>query len=439
MIRFCMSMTIPVKAKKKSNGKWFVDGPIGGELIEALELREEISKPSNASFYMATEASECLDRLENNMSDSTNVLLPIDSVSSGFRVPQPVSAGTLSFVTGYNVTEGEQDIEDTATVLTNADLLKPEVYCWSLFLVALFVAFMVLRIIMFRQLAKRYARMSPVLMIRRQVSRMFYYNSERFKWITLLYSLLCFIMVTLFLCLYKTSHIIIDKPFYPKSYQESLDHPSSLAFCYDQFSVVSTAFKNAPPDSIRGKLWAKLLASGRQDEFSGASIKAAPLSSIIQSATEGVVVNRNIIIVSPLVINLMRSGLCGLSLEGELWIIKSVVDPIEKEVIYGYAQSRDFHLPWFSFRINALYETGYLAHTYEKQIDQSKQAGNLVGTNNSHQWRQSVVCYDEDAFASGPVVKAISLPYFAPMIKSILIVWLLALILHFFQILHAEQ
>ena len=434
-----MSTATPVTAEKKPNGKWSVEGPGEDSYIDALKLWEQTSEPFNASFYMTTEADECLDRLKNNMSDRTNVFLPINSVSSGFGVPQPVSAGSVSFITGYNVTEGEPEMEDTATALTNADLLEPEVYCWSLFLVTLFVAFMALRMIMFNRLAKRYARMSPVFMMRRQLSRMFYYNSERFKWITLLYSLLCFIMITSFLCLYKTSHIIIEQPFYPKSYLESIDYPSSLAFYYDQFSVVSTAFKNTPAGSIRGKLWAKLLASGRQDEFSAATMNFASLPSIIKSATEGMKVEGHIIIISPLVLTLFKSALCGSSSEGEILVIKVIIDPIEKEVIYGYVQRNNFNLPRFTLRVKALYETGYLTQVYEMQFDQSELIGTMAGTSKSHRWRQRVVCDDEHAFAPAPVVNAISLRYFAPMFKSILLVWLVTSILHFFQILRAEK
>ena len=438
MIRVCLSTATSVQAEKKANGKWSVDGLGKDSYIEALQLWEQISLPFNASFHLTTEASECFDRLKNNLSDITNVFLPIDSVLSGFRVPQPLSAGTLSFITGYNISDGERETKDFATVFSNADLLEPKVYCWALFLIALFVTFIALRIMMFYHLTKRIVKITRVEMIRRQLTQMFYYKSEQFKWITFLHSLLCFIMVTCFLCLYKTSHIIVEKPFYPKNYQESLDHPSSLAFYYDQFSVVSTAFKKASPESIRGRMWAKLVMAGRQNDYSEANVNGAALPVTIQTAAEQMTAQRSILILSPLVIPLFRSAFCGFSPEGELWIMKVTSDPIEKEVIYGYAQGDSFNLPWFSSKMEALFETDYLARTYEMQFDQSDLISSISGTSRSHQSKQRVVCEDESALAPEPVVRSITVSYFASFFKAILIIWLLAFILNIFQILQSE-
>ena len=404
-----------------------------------MRISRALLSPFNLTFHMTTSANECLDRLKRNLSDTSSVFVPIETMSTGYYAPLPLFTGKIQYIAGYNVTDAKRETVDTATVFTNADLLKPSVYLWASILLMMLMTFIAVKVALFYRPIGRFARLSRVHFLKRQLSRVFYYNSERFRWITLLYSLLCFIMITSFLCLYKTSHIIMEKPFYPKDYQESLDYPPSLAFCYDQFSIVSTAFKDASPDSIRGKLWAKLTATGRQDEYKGAAIDASSLYTVVHSATKEMKAHRSILIISPMFITLFRSGLCGLSPEGELWIVKVGIDPIEKEVIYGYAQSNNFHVTWFSSRMKALFETDFLAHTYEKQFDLREFAAKCSGTSKSHQWRQKAVCDDENAFSPGPVVKAISLSYFAPMFKSILIVWLSALILHVFRILHAEK
>ena len=270
---------------------------------------------------------------------------------------------------------------------------------------------------------------------------MFYYNNERFKWITLLYSLLCFIMVTSFLCLYKTSHIIIEKPFYAKSYQESLDYPTSTAFFYDQFAVVSTAFKDAPPDSIRGKLWAKALASGRLYHYRADYSQMTLLSlARMREITKDVFIGLKAVCIIPAIVApLSKSVLCGLSPEHELWVMKITADPIEKEVIYGLAHAINFHNPLFSSRMKNAFETKFYIHFTKTQFDQSELIASVAGTSMSHQFRQKVICDDENASAPEPVVKAISLSYFASFFEAILVVWLLAFIVHVSQILRVKK
>ena len=436
MIRCCIATATPVEAKQRENGEWSAEGLGAAMYIEQMRLKIAQSHPFNVTFYLTTEADECLDRLKTNQSDVSSVILPVDSISTGFHVPQPMFVGQLQFISGYNITEKEEMFEDTATVLSNADLLEIEVYYWALLLLVSFFTFIVLRTAMFCVMLRHIVKMSPVRIIRRQLSRMFYYDSESFKWITFLYSLLSFILITSFLCLYKTSHIIMKKPFYPKSYQESLDHESSLAFYYDQFTICSSIFKNAPPHSIRGKLWAKLAATGRQHDYDGTVIDFHTQPQILKKGSEEMNVRHGILITPSLIIPLIKSLACGFSPEGELWIVKNIGDSIENQVIYGYALSKHFDPPRLSsMREQALFETHFLPYSTRKQFDQGEMSANLAGTSKHHQWRQKVVCEDENAFAPGPVVKAISLSYFASFFQAIAVVWLIAFFLHIFQIL----
>ena len=434
MIRYCLSTATQVEAVRKANGKWSVEGIVAEGYAEQIELTEKLLDPLNVTFHFA-EVNECLHRLKNNLSDASSVFMQIDSMSPDFNVPQPLFAGRLQYITGYNFTD---DQEDTATVFTNADLLKPEVYCWTSFLLALFIVVIVVNVAMFYHLTKKVVRISPMQMVKKQLSRMFYYKSTRFRWVTLLYSLLCFIMMTSFLCLYKTSHIIIEQPFYPKNYQESLEHESSLAFYFDQFAVVSSAFKNAPPDSIRGKLWAKLIATGRQNDFKMTTLDPASLPGIFKKASRAMIVERGIFLVPPLFVSMIRLAGCMISPENELWVVKIITDPIEPEIISGHAWRKTWSAPWrISQKMSALFETQSLVRGYSKHLDQSDMAANVVGTSKSHQWKQKVLCEDETAFMPDPIVKAIPLFYFASFFKAIAVVWLFAFILNIFQILHA--
>lgn len=431
MIRYCISTATPVRAVQKPSGEWTAEGIAANNYIEQMQFTETFCRPYNVSFHLTSKAEECLNRLEENLTDSTSVFMPIDSISNYFIVPQPLFAGRLQYVTGYNVSDKMQDEDDSATVASNADLLDIEVYLWALFLLTSFITFIVIRVILLYSSGSFYLRMTLVQKIMKQLGRVFYQNSVRFRWITLLYTLLCFYMVTSFLCLYKTSHIIVEKPFYAKSYQESLDHPSSLAFYYDQFSVISTIFKNSPPDSLRGKMWAKLAATGRQDDYSGSAMNPANLPAVLKKGSEEMTVRRGICLAAPLIIPLIRSLACGFSPEDQLWIVKMIADPSEPEVIYGHAISLFNRMPRsFSVKMRSLFETHFLARAYTNGLNQAELAAGMVGTSKHHQWKQNVVCEDEDAFAVQPTVHAITLHYFRSFFTACLVVWLIAFLIN---------
>lgn len=435
MIRYCISTATPIELVKKSNGEETASG-IGADFhIEQMAIRKIISRPFNVTFYFTTEASNCLERLKNNLSDLSTTFMPIQSISPYYHVPQTLFSGKIQFVTGYNMSEGEQAMPDTATVYTNADLLKPSVYLWATLLLASLIAFVSFKVTLFCQKTST-NRMPITSMIKKQLARVFYHDSERFKWITLLYSLLCFFLITSFLCLYKTSHIIMEKPFHAITYQESLDHPSSLAFYYDQIAVVSSDFKNAPVDSIRGKLWAKLNATGRQDDYAGAATNMRTLPAVLTKGSQEMTVRRGICIASPLIIPIIKSVACGFSPDGELWVVKIFADPIESEVIYGHAFGNHFTLPpKLPSAMKSFFETHFLAREYALAFDQRALSAQLVGASQSHQRKQNILCDDEKAFAPEPYVHAISLSYFTSFIETILLVWIFAFILNIFQIL----
>ena len=440
MIRYCISTATPVTVKQQASGEWTAEGIGAKSYIELIRLTEAFCKPFNVTFYLTSTPTDCLDRLKNNLSDFSSLFMPIDTLSLDYHVPQPLFAGKLQFMTGYNVTDGEQEMKDTATVFTNTHLLKPSVYLWASILLMMLMTFVAVKVALFYRPLGRFARSSRMKLLKRQLSRMFYYNSERFKWITLLYSLLCFIMITSFLCLYKTSQVIVEKPFYAKNYNESLKHPSSLAFFYDQFAVVSTGFKNAPPDSIKGLLWAKLVSAGRQDDLTESSADATALPAIMNQVVDDLLVRHSIYIASSLIIPLLKSLMCGFTPEGQLRIIQLISDPSEQEVLFGRPVSS--HSPWsqlISRKMRTLFETHSLSTGYTVMLDQYEMAADMVGASNGHKWRQKVVCDDENAFATEPPVRAIPLSYFIAFFKAVAVVWVLALILNMIQILSTEN
>lgn len=437
MIRYCFPTGTDIKAYKKSTGQWTVDG-IGAEAyIDGITTTLRSYKPFNTTFYFTPETNECLERLSNNESDSSSVFLPIETIAAGYFVPHPLFSGRLQFVSGYNVSEGVIKEKDSATVAANFFLLEAQVYFWSLILFTSFISFIAFRVTLMYLNVRRLRRLPLIYAIKRQISKMIYRSSIRFKLITMLYCILYFYLVTSFLCVYKTSQVIVEKPFYAKSYQESLEHATSLAFYYDQFSDVSSNFKNAPRNSLRGKLWAKLHATGRQDDYSAAKMDPSSVPGLLKKGADEMNVLKGICIVAPLIGPLLKSTACGFSPENELWIVKLIADPIEPEVIYGHAIAELSPFAHFIARkIQFLSETRVIARGFELGLDQSAASAELAATSAHHRWRQKVVCENENAFTSHPRVPAISFFYFRSFFAVCISVWFCALVLNWLQIRH---
>lgn len=435
MIRFCIASANPIEIHRNADAKWSVEGIAAEFYLDGMILAERSYPFLNVTFYLTTSTDECLERLAKNQSDSTSVFMPIESISPDYYVPHPLIAGKLAFVTGYNMTDGDRKVEDTATVATNLELLHAEVYIWALMLIVSFIMFIITRISV---LSSPFQRINPrafIKVVRREVCRVFYHVSVYFKLITLLYSVLCFFILTSFLCLYKTSHVIIEKPFYVKSYQESLEHKTSLAFQYNQFANVTRIFENSPKESLRGKLWAKLVASGRKDDYSAIASNPERMPFLLDKGANELNVRKSICVAAPLISPLLKSIACGFSPQNELWIAKIISDASESEVIYGHAiRAESPYKKLNAARLQLFFETNIIAHNFELGLDQSAAMAELKGTNKKHQWRQKVVCENENAFALDPEVRAIPLLYFHSFFEACVAVWLFAFIFNFMQI-----
>ena len=432
MARFCMPTVTPVNIKRDVHGKWILEGIKADRYLEGIEFSMRMLRPYNMSIYTTSRPEECLERLTHNQSDISNAFISIRQLASGYFVPEVFSAGKVQFITGYNVSEDEVVGEETATALGNVALLQAEVYLCALLLTLAFVGFIAARIWLFTRSPRPEKKLR---LIRKEVDAMFYYSSERFKLISTLFCVLCFYIITSFLCLYKTSHVIVEKPFYPKSYQESLDHKTSLAFFLDILAVVSDGFKSAPKDTVKGKLWIKLLASGRTDAYDYGQLNLAMLPMRVKNASREMTEFKGISVASPLSMPLLRSMACGGSPEGQLWIMKVSADPAEQEVIFGPALRKTSPFSsLYARRFKRSFETHVLYRMYMRSLDLIELAGSFMGTSSTHRWKQQVVCENEDAFTLDPEVKAIPLSYFRSFFLVCSVIWLLALIVNLVQI-----
>lgn len=387
----------------------------------------------NTTFVLTLGSDICVERFEKNLSDVSAVLKPLHADSPNFWVPEPTISGKVQFLTGYSLKEVQA--KDSATVLTNMSLLKPQVYLWSLLCIIIFILFIKVRTAL--RLRPSTRRKYLPFFVRREISAMFYRTSEHFKLITHLYSILFFFITTVFMCLYKTSHVIVKEPFYPTNYEESLNHPTSTAFFYDQFCVSSSSFRDAPPGSVKHALWNKLLASGKKEEFRFDDMADKPgrLGQLISLVPVEMMQLKSIAVATSMVIKILQTLVCGVSPEGDLWWTTVLSDPSESETIYGFAAAH--HAPFIDFfrkMQRRYFESHVMARHYHRSFDITEPANQLSPASKQHKQEQHMVCFDPDALNSNHYVRSIPLSYFYSFLMGHLAVWIIAVIINFIQI-----
>lgn len=412
---------------QKPDGHWSADGLGASQTIEFLDFMERLILPHNMSYVKTSNTQQCIDRLVSNESDLVNNDIPMETISPHYHVPLPSLAGKFQFSSGYVMTDGQQHTEETASVLTNVDLLDTQVYLAALALFTCFILLISARVLMHSSKLSIWRKAS---LIGKEIGRVIHHTSRSFKLINFLSSVLLFYLITSFLCLYKTSHVVIERPFYPKSYQESLEYKTSIAHLVDEISVVSESFENSPPDSIKRKIWMKWKTYGQKNLFSPKKIEPGSMLNFIAFfRTE--LSRGSLVVVSPLIVHFLRSGTCSISRESELFVIKIFTDSLDREVIFGNPVRKGSILPSrYSSRYRGAFEYHIGDVMWARALDVGDLAAAVMSTSRTHRWRQKVVCENENAFAPETQVHPIPLRYFRSFSNACAWVWLLATLVH---------
>lgn len=445
ILRQCLVTPIEgMTAVRKDDGSWTLEGSPSEESLASMLLMERFGRPFNSTFYATSENDECLQRIVNNQSDFVNYLMPLQTISDDYHAQIPLFIGQTQFIAGFKSIEGKGGAKDTATVFTNADLLQLPVYLWALFTVISLVLFVCIRVFMFHREMPRCSliqrRTTLTQRIGGELSGVFYYSSHHFKLITLLYSLLCFYLVTSFLCLYKTSHIIAENPFYPKTYEQSLRDETSLLLYYDQFAAVSNGFRDASVGSVKRKLWDKLMASSRKDDIFSRDKDAAQLAITLKKFASGILNSRDIAAASSVMIGILKSFACGLSSEDELYFLRILSDPSEAELITSTVFSKRFagvRTLERSYRRGS--ESHIVIHHYMLTTDVSYISFEIAGTSRNHQWRQHLACTSPEALEQQVDVHGIPLSYFHSFFVACVSVWAVASLVNLCEILFGAK
>lgn len=441
MIRQCIVSTTRVQITKRADGSWSLEGIEAQQFLDSVYILERWAKPFNTTFHVTVNPNECFRRLESNESDHTNLLIPIQTISPHYYAPQSMFFGQNQFISGFKTSETTEPGEDSATVISNFHLLEFEVYLWSLIFQLILLVYVTARVLVL--LKKQIKSMRGFIFLARvifhHIGRVFNHSNDRFRLITLLYAVFCFYIVTMFLCVYKTSHVIAERPFHPTTYEQSLNYESSVVGFYDQFVVVSKDFESAVSGSIKRQLWDKMIASGFSDKykFDLDKIDLQYLPDLLNHSLRGILMNKGIAIASSITIALPKSLFCGYSPEGQLYFLKTFADPSESEMIYGYATAKQFsgaHI--VAKNLQRAFEGHIIKRHYDISLDVAYVSHRFAGTSASHQWRQYLACNHENALIPDVEVQPVSLSYFHSFLFGCSFIWIIAFIINLNQIVH---
>lgn len=258
-----------MELKQHRNGRFYIEGPGTEKYMEFIRISYQLFE--NISFYLTIDTSECFKKIVNNETDVIGRLYPYyDTLDAPYSVPVPIVPTKISFISGYDMITNPIKQVDCSDVLANASLLEPQVQINGFFLVLSMILFIITTTLVYLNHSQKVSKMRKIYskrtfrfvdfikIVLRQINLVYYGKSRKFKWISFLFYILCFYIITSFMILYKTSKIIYQEPFYAKNYEEIIKDTHSLPIFYDPISDVYEKFVKSPKESLRGKILTKL-------------------------------------------------------------------------------------------------------------------------------------------------------------------------------------
>lgn len=334
MVRVCAPTTFELELKKTNQGKYYVKGFGSEKYNEFIELTDD--QFQNNTYYFTTNTDECFERFDSNESDFMSNLYPYyENLDQNYQIPVPAVPTKISFISGYDMDNKSLVSMHCGDVFANINLLQYSVYLCALALVISYILFVFAWTIIHYQhdieltkIRKRCRKkyntglLYVTKFVLRQLRGILYRRSKHFKWISLSIVILTFYLVTCFMILYKTSQIVYHEPFYVKNYNEMLNDDKSLPIFYDPIADVKGKFSTATKESLRGKIWNKLMKLQSKSDLSNyLTNKTFSIANIPQQLSwinDRMNDHHDAIIATKITAELFRSVLCETSRDGQL-------------------------------------------------------------------------------------------------------------------------
>lgn len=448
LVRFCITLPIALLLGEPNDTSYEFTGPVSQAVNKLTDFVKSTSK--NSSIYATTSTEECLERMKNNQSDMTSSMFLYHESSHYYQIPVPMFVSQIEFMVGYKLDEKTFKPVDYGTVFTNVSLLSLSVYflCAVLILSFLFIVCVSTWIHQSfslsncRRLERKKSRKRTFIKAFILEARMvFYRKSKRLRLTNFLFAILCFYLITCFMIIYKTSRIIVEQPFVVTDYQQLIADKTALPAFYDFKIQISQKFKSAPPASLKGKIWSKLVKSGTV--LTSAVHSTYDLDKLDRPTVERfeeMNQNHSVIFASSIIMNLLRSWSCASSWPGPLRRLLVYKDDSEGEELLGYALSRSFfekRRQFITARLRWLFESHLIIEFYKGILDVSNLAYALKSVPKEYQNRQNLACNNKNSFGREVFVKSICLEYFLSFFALVICLYFLAKMVSVYEILLA--
>ena len=426
-MRVCMVSATYSEVKKGKNG-FYVDGTGGRVYTELIRMMDKLY-PQNNTYYITTKTDKCNERLKNNLSDFSTATMPPTENMTGYKMPVPLMASKVSFVSGYDTVSRALKPKDCADAFSNFALLDASVYFYSLLLILPLVLMVAFNTWM-RWKRKKKKRASLVKFTLKNILTAYYWSSDDFRVVSLLFVILSFYLVNSFKSVYKTSKIIVEEPFVVKNYHELLEDETALPLFYNPLTKVSDQFEFAPKNSLRGQIWSKLSqrTGGNAADFlvQGLDKSESPIDQMRELFKR--LDQRNYVMFGMSgTAKLVKEFFCAISPEKELWQVFLFSDPSENENLLGYFLSTLYPNEKYFIHGQRKYAQSDLINAFYKKARENAKlfAYFLLSTTRAHKYSQDLLCRGY-AVDPGIHVEALGLNYFASFFRFALLVFIIA-------------
>lgn len=334
-VRLCFASPLLPRYKRLSNGMFKFSG-LGNEGVDG---GMKFFYPLNLTqVIFTTDPIECIHSIDKNLSDlGAAYLSQHETLNTHSQVPVPIISRKMFIVSGHLVGQSQSQ---QITAMTNFSIFDPLSYIICCLLFASLILILLINYCMLLRLKRKKRRFLIFLyLIVRKYNKM----SKKMPSVRLMITLLSFMMMLHFEILYKTEQVVREKPEVIDSYKKLLSKPDVLPVFFDGLFPDSDEFKFAPVDSLRGKIWQRLVSkvpNYSQFVIKGIHFQDSSLERHLNLAKE--IIQQKFAVISSYQTSLMVAGaVCSCS-EFDFWKTVVNADQSENEELAGWAVRGSF-------------------------------------------------------------------------------------------------
>ena len=331
-----------------------------------------------------------LESLQNNESDVVfTMAIHEEAERTVYGVPVIMGSNVYEIVNLIRLDEVK--FQEKMAVLENFQSLSLSVYLACAVLIVMMITLVITRVLMHHYLSSRAknemrniedqssdqqqtqttvakenqcirtaVRLTKLVM--RHLNDLFYYSSDDFAFISLLYCLLIFFMLTSINSLFSTNQLIINQPPLIKSYQELLDHSTARPLLFGE--EIDRVFESSPPGSIENRIFKE---HKRFLETRNPQKKYPVLFSMVHDKT--------VIIFESDLQHFLTLIYCFISAELDFGILRAetFIDPNETEHLTGFAVSRRIITETLTLKLYRISSSGLSSHFNDLMLRETEE------------------------------------------------------------------